>query len=70
LSATTAKLRLACWAQTWAALRTTFCQVAAEPKRALKAAWRLLALPPRLVPSGMKLMVTSCAAGQALPDAE
>ena len=70
MSGTTAKLMLVCCAQTWAALRMTFCQAAAEPNLALKVAIRLLAWPPMLVPSGMKLMVTSWAEGQTLPDAE
>ena len=48
----------------------TFCQVAAEPNLALKAVIRLLDLPPMFVPSGMKLMVTTCAEGQKLPEAE
>ncbi len=45
----------------------TFSQVEVEPNLALNVEKRLLLAVPRLVPSGMKLMVTSCGLGQALP---
>src|SRR5581483_51557 len=75
LSLTTAKLMLACCAHTCAALSTWLFQLAAPDwlryGLALKEALRLLvAVPPRLVPSGMKLIVMRLACGQALPVTE
>src|SRR6266851_3968284 len=67
LSGMTVKLRLACWAQTCAARRIWFSQVVVD-HLALKVANRLLLTPPRLVPSGTKLMVTSWGFGQAFPE--
>ena len=48
-----------------------FCQAAAEPNFALKVLNRLLVWPllSSRVPSGTKLRVTSCGAGQALVEA-
>src|SRR5437667_10713127 len=68
LSETRLKLTLVCWAHTWAALRTTFCQAAAEPNLVLKVASRLLDWPAMLVPSGTKLRVIFSGCGQASPD--
>ena len=61
---------LVCWAQSWAAWRIRFSQVEVDPNALLNFDIRLLLCPAMLVPSGMKLMVISCGAGQALPDAE
>src|SRR5687767_9789016 len=58
---------LVCWAQLWAAFKTWFCQLAADPKRGLKEDIKLLAGPPRLVPSGWKLSVINSGCAHRLP---
>src|SRR6516165_1306577 len=63
----TAKLMLVFCAHCWAAFKIWFCHVAADPNLALKVANKLLVFPFTLVPSGKKLSVISCGAGQALP---
>ncbi|MEJ7638479.1 MAG: hypothetical protein WKF75_11025 [Singulisphaera sp.] len=57
-------------AQLWAALRISFCHLLRRAGLASKLAVRSLATPPRLVPSGMKLIVTTSGLGQALAVAE
>src|SRR5690349_14077491 len=69
-SGTTTRLMLVLWAQTWAARRISPCQRPLSAGLLLKAEERLLAAPPRLVPSGMKLMVIVAGFSQALPVAE
>src|SRR6476659_515120 len=57
-------------AQAWAALRTWVCHCPASLGFLLNVANRLLATPPRSVPSGMKLSVMTEGLGQALPLAD
>lgn len=50
-------------------MRIAFCHLAADPNLALKVLNKLLVALPRLVPSGMKLMVTNWELDHLLPDA-
>ncbi len=61
---------LLCCAHIWAALRIWFCHWPFSLGLLLKVEKRLLVGPPRLVPSGMKLMVMAVGFIQALPMAE
>src|SRR5262249_25157787 len=61
------KLRLVCWAPTWAALVIWLVQLAWDP-RAVDAENGLLVAPPRLVPSGTRLIVTSSGWTHELPE--
>src|SRR5262249_19921409 len=60
------KFRFDCCAHTCAARRICACQTDVD-HLALKVAKRLLETPPKLVPSGSKLIVTRLGCGQALP---